>query len=226
MSELHHGYPTEGVALSEVESVGLFLNRLPEMISRARRARKNAASYRVKVGVSAFGVNPYTGETFIRTRSNIKTRQVKETRCGEPRAEQALRKAGALRTVAEVVIGPSDPETIFSISDVVTNTLHPCWRCRAELIGLDTMSEDTLIVSGGGGIQGEAASTNVFQVHTLGQIINLYRNPINIEDNQDTPISNVRLSAVPAVYDNLINSIQRDESPALTAIRALHLLNN
>lgn len=226
MSEVS-SYPTEGVIVSEAEAVGLFLANLPQMIHRARRARSMAPSYRVQVGSSGYSVNPYTGETLIRSRGNLKPTKVQETRCSERRTVEALENSGAIRTIGQVVIGPMDPETIISITDVSTETLHPCWRCRAELTDYDSVTDDMLVVTGGGGIKGEPSNANVFQVHTLGQIKNLYRNPNNIEDNQDTPIVNVQFRSVPAVYDNLMKEAAvRDLTPQLTAIRALHLLSS
>jgi hypothetical protein len=228
MSELFSAYPKEGVELDESAAVRQFLTSIPEMVQRARRARKEANSYRVKVGVSGLAVNPYTGKSYIRSRGNLKTKKVKETSCAEKRTVKELERIDAVRVLGMVVIGPMDTEEVQSISGVVTDTLHPCWRCRAELPNFSSINDDTLVLSGGGGLQGENSNNNLFQIHTLGQIINLYRNPSNVADNQDTPIINVKFSSAPAVYDNLMKRYggESDVDPVANAIKALHLLSN
>lgn len=203
-------YPNdEGVVVSQIAAVRMFLREIPKLLKLAKTAQvEDAESYRnLVVGATVMGVNPYTGEYYSAAAGNKKPNRNKATICAE---RQALRKVvkpepRAIIIPGIVVAGIHGKEGIESVSGFASETLFPCQALCMQDFEVNPAVLPSSLVLTGNGIDPNAKGSrgNVYQLHSVSKLRSIYAssNPLG---EQNPALHNVKFSGVPAEYDRLI----------------------
>lgn len=143
-----------------------FIANTPHMVSRAREAahEKGVSPRGFLVGAAVMAIIEETHEMRIIEAANSK-RKHKTKVCAEHRALGLARKQGLRLATGIVVVGPSDPEQVGSVTDIITPTLHPCRECQNRFLEDELMRKDTLILTSG-------LERDIYQIHTADEIWN------------------------------------------------------
>lgn len=167
MSDLVEFLPI-GVPI-EFDPYRAFIEDVPDMVRRARDARKRSAySYRdFLVGGAAFAWTIGTTETGVDVSGNTKSTKRKEKVCSEPKLLQKAKKAGYNALIGLVVVGTTDVNEIIKVNNFASPTLHPCTSCQGDLLNSPLVSESLIIVTAG-------SDSDIYQVHSLAELDNMY----------------------------------------------------
>lgn len=143
-----------------------FVRNVPRMVQTAREeARENGLSPRkFLVGAAVMAVQSDTHEMKIFHAANTK-RKNKNKVCAEQRALGRVKKDGSSfdTAIGIVVAGPSSPEEIGTVTEIVTPTLHPCIECQNDFHDHDLVSDDTLILTAG-------LDADMYQVQSIAEV--------------------------------------------------------
>lgn len=148
-----------------------FVEDIPRLLAEARSAANTEAlSYR-KFHVGATGKllnhNDFTA-VYELSAGNMKVSQQEPKFCAEMNIiEQANQIAGENHFVGVVIAGTTDRDEIEAVNGIATPTLHPCDRCRHEMVSSAEFGADTMIITAG--LKGQIA-----QVHFFGEMLGLY----------------------------------------------------
>lgn len=141
-------------------------------LDQARKVAAAAAfSYRgFNVGCVAYAYNPnaYYLEDCYRwfPGANFKGDADWASVCAEMVAVYAARSAGYRRMVGLAVVGPIQPD---SESGLITQTLHPCGKCRRAITALPEVPLTTPV------ILGHLEDDGVVERYTFEQLLELHR---------------------------------------------------
>jgi len=199
-----------------------FIEDVPDMVRKARDARKYSAySYRdFLVGGSVFAWTIGTTETAVFSSGNTKTTKNKQKVCAEPKLLQHARKAGYSALIGLVVVGTTNRDEIKGVNKYDAPTLHPCVPCQTDLLGNGLVSDDLIVITAG-------AEHDIYQVHSLGEILAMYRDE-NVEEVQRAHQEGFgrKWQSRVQIYDSLslaeaIIPVEQQRPPALLAKLAI-----
>ncbi len=114
------------------------------LVLRALEASRYSLSYRpFPVGCAVLATN-FRGRLQVFQGHNMKVGKEARVTCGEVIAVGSAMQAGFTHILALAVVGNAQPD---QGSGLVTKTLHPCFRCRAELHAIPIVSRSAVILT-------------------------------------------------------------------------------